>query len=45
MIKFSAVYENFSQALDGFPSDELEISDELKEQVYIICQFPCEKFS
>lgn len=33
MIKFHSVYEKLSQALDGFPSDALEVSDEIKEQV------------
>lgn len=33
MIKFHTVYEKLSQALDGFPSDALEVSDEIKEQV------------
>lgn len=34
MVRFHAVHEKLSQALDGLP-DELCISDEVKEQVYM----------
>lgn len=33
MIRFYAVHEKLIQALDGLPSDELGVSDEVKEQV------------
>lgn len=36
MIKFQKVYEKLSQAFDGVPCDELGISDEVKEQVFVI---------
>ncbi|KAB1203541.1 U-box domain-containing protein 15 [Morella rubra] len=36
MIKFHSVYEKLSQALDGFPSDALEVSDEIKEQLELM---------
>jgi hypothetical protein len=35
MIRFSAVQEKLIQALDGLPSDELGVSDEVKEQVLL----------
>ncbi|KAF5455654.1 hypothetical protein F2P56_025204 [Juglans regia] len=35
-VKFYAVYEKFSQALDGFPSEALEVSDEMKEQIELM---------
>jgi hypothetical protein len=35
MIKFQKVYEKLSQAFDGVPCDELGISDEVKEQVFL----------
>lgn len=33
MVRFYATYEKLSQALDCLPYDELEISDEVREQV------------
>ncbi|KAK4854221.1 hypothetical protein QYF36_020649 [Acer negundo] len=36
MIKFYAIYEKLSQALDNLPYDELGISDEVKEQVELM---------
>lgn len=45
MIRFHTVYDKFSQALGDFPSVEIDVSDELKEQVYpYICPF-CSKSS
>jgi len=35
MIRFHTVYDKFSQALGDFPSVEIDVSDELKEQVYM----------
>jgi hypothetical protein len=39
MIKFQKVYEKLSQAFDGVPCDELGISDEVKEQVFLNCNY------
>ncbi|EOY15258.1 hypothetical protein QUC31_000447 [Theobroma cacao] len=36
MIKFHTVYEKLSQALDELPFDELEVSDEVREQVELM---------
>ncbi|KAK9270022.1 hypothetical protein L1049_025595 [Liquidambar formosana] len=36
MVRFHAVYDKLSQALDGFPYDELGISDEVKEQIELM---------
>lgn len=33
MIRFYAVHEKLILALDGLPTDELGVSDEVKEQV------------
>lgn len=36
LIKFNATYDRISEALKGFPFDELKISDEVKEQVELM---------
>jgi len=45
MIKFQKVYEKLSQAFDGVPCDELGISDEVKEQVFVNCNTFCFLYS
>ncbi|KAL4650391.1 hypothetical protein ACB092_01G084500 [Castanea dentata] len=37
MIRFHTVYDKFSQALGDFPSVEIDVSDELKEQIELMC--------
>ncbi|KAF7829484.1 U-box domain-containing protein 15 [Senna tora] len=37
MINFQAAYQKLSQAFDALPSEQLGISDELKEQLELIC--------
>nr|XP_023920395.1 U-box domain-containing protein 15 [Quercus suber] len=37
MIRFHTVYDKFSQALGDFPSIEIDVSDELKEQIELMC--------
>ncbi|GAV63479.1 U-box domain-containing protein/KAP domain-containing protein, partial [Cephalotus follicularis] len=36
LARFHAIYDKLSQTLDGLPFDELEISDEVKEQVELM---------
>lgn len=36
MLRFHAVYDKISKALDDLPYDEIGISDEVKEQVKTI---------
>ncbi|KAL3619802.1 hypothetical protein CASFOL_034714 [Castilleja foliolosa] len=36
MVRFHAVYDNISQAIDGMPYEELGISEEQKEQVELL---------
>ncbi|KAF6134534.1 hypothetical protein GIB67_028555 [Kingdonia uniflora] len=37
MGRFYIVYDQLNQVLDGMPYDELEIPDEVKEQVELMC--------
>lgn len=39
MIKFQKAYKKLSRAFKGVPFEELGISDEVKEQVFVNCTY------